>query len=181
MFVWIEAGLGRHIQLLSAEDIATIRKAVFALCYFYDIGLACAKFSVLSFYYRIFGKSNTVFYWLVLIVGFLNLSWVLSTVFSLTFQCTPVRAAYEDVEGSSCLSLGKIYVSSCIISTIVDVFIVTMPVPMLLRLQASKYRRALVTMIFICAYWYVKFNTEQPHKYITHGNIVSSSPLLAAL
>ncbi|EED15800.1 conserved hypothetical protein [Talaromyces stipitatus ATCC 10500] len=152
VFWWIRLGLGRHESTVPLEDLAQASKIVFASGYLFNTGLALPKFSVILFYHRIFGKTTKWFYVLMWVAGALNMAWLITTYFCATFQCSPVRAAWTTVPGSTCIPIGRIYIGTSIVSTIVDLIIITMPMPLLLGLHASKSRRTLVLIIFICGY-----------------------------
>ena len=155
MFWWISLGLGRHEVVVPTEDLAQAGKIVFAAGYLFNTALAFPKFSVIFFYYRIFNRTHRAFYVAMWVAGALNLAWLVTTYFVATFQCTPVEAAWKVVPGSHCVPIGKVYVGTSIVSTVVDFTIILMPIPMLWGLKTSKYRRAFITIVFLCGYWYV--------------------------
>lgn len=155
VFWWIKLGLGRHEQTISPDALAQAGKIVFASGYLFNTGLVLPKFSVLFFYNRIFGKSSTWFYNLIWVAASLNLAWLITTYFCAAFQCNPPQAAWTTVPGAKCIPIGRIYVGTSTVSTIIDLIIILMPVPMLIGLQATKTRRALVLIVFLTGYWYV--------------------------
>jgi hypothetical protein len=154
VFWWIKLGLGRHEATIPLDNLAQAGKIVFASGFLFNTGLVLPKFSVLFFYHRIFGKSHQWFYNLIWVAASLNLAWLITTYFCAAFQCDPPRAAWTTVPGAKCIPIGRIYVGTSVVSTIIDLVIILMPVPMLMGLQATKTRRALVLIVFLCGYWY---------------------------
>ncbi|QKX60761.1 uncharacterized protein TRUGW13939_07907 [Talaromyces rugulosus] len=152
VFWWIKLGLGRHEATISLDDLAQAGKIVFASGFLFNTGLVLPKFSVLFFYHRIFGKSHQWFYNLIWVAASLNLAWLITTYFCAAFQCDPPKAAWTAVPGAKCIPIGRIYVGTSVVSTIIDLVIILMPVPMLVGLQATKTRRALVLIVFLCGY-----------------------------
>ena len=161
VFWWISLGLGRHEIVLPIKNLELAGKIVFASGYLFNTALAFPKFSVLFFYHRIFNKTSRWFYALLWVAGSLNLSWLLTTYFIGTFQCKPVEAAWKTVAGSKCVPIGRIYVGTSTVSTVIDFTIILMPIPMLWGLKTSNRRRALISLIFLCGYWYIIPTTSQ--------------------
>lgn len=93
--LWLRFGLGRHEAWVVAQDpenIVRFYKAIMANEILYTTALACARFSVVFFYYRIFGMSGMRYY-LHFMVAFI-LAWAISSVGFSTFlsSCSSIHS-----------------------------------------------------------------------------------------
>ena len=155
IYWWISLGLGLHAATLPAESLLQTPKIMFAASLLSGVAIALPKFSALFFYYRIFGDTTRWVYRALWLLGGLNVAWLAAALLSTVFSCTPVQASWTKVEGSHCIQQQPWYLGVAIPSTIIDACIMALPMPMLWGLKASKSRRAFVSFIFICGYWYV--------------------------
>lgn len=154
IYWWISLGLGRHASTLPPDDVLQGPKIIFVAAFFYDACIVLPKFSVLFFYYRIFEKTSHWFYVALRVVGTLNAAWFVGGCLSTLFQCVPVEKAWSPIDRGHCFSQPTWFLGTAISSTIIDLCILLMPLPMLWRLQASKARKLLLTGVFLCGYRY---------------------------
>lgn len=155
IFWWIDLGLGKHQATVEPADLAMGPKIIFIATFFYDCNISLPKFSALFFYNRIFGRTNKWFTIALWTVGTLNTGWLLSSLVSTIFQCTPINAAWEVVPGSTCIAQWSWFFGTAIPSMIIDFLILIMPLPILWGLKAPISRRIMVGTIFLCGYWWV--------------------------
>ena len=118
------------------------------------MGIGLPKFSVLFFYYRIFGKTSHWFYVALRVVGAMNAAWFVAAFLSTLLQCMPVEKAWSTVQGGHCFSKWTLYLGTAIPSTIIDLCILLMPLPMLWRLRASRTKKLMIIGVFLCGYGY---------------------------
>lgn len=79
--LWLRFGLGRHLAWVMQDDPKNIEnffKAIVANEVMYTTALACARLSLVAFFYHIFGIS-TMRYFLHGFVAFI-IAWAISTV-----------------------------------------------------------------------------------------------------
>ncbi|KAK8030029.1 hypothetical protein PG993_011320, partial [Apiospora rasikravindrae] len=149
---WIDLGLGKHAATAPEENLAKVPKIIFVGAFLYDCGISLPKFSVLFFYRRIF---ETTSWWLTIAlwtVGAMNAGWLVSALVSTIFQCSPINAAWETVPGSTCIPQWDWFLGTALPSMIIDLCILIIPMPILLRLQAPLARRVKVGVLFLCGY-----------------------------
>ena len=153
-FWWISLGLGKHAATIPPEDLVTGYKL--------NCIISFPKFSALFFYRRIFGRISKWFNIAIWAVGALNGAWLLAVLVTTTFQCTPVHAMWTQGLGSSCIPPWIWFFRSAVPSMIIDIFILTMPLPLLWGLPVRLSRRIIVFVVFICGYGYVFILTISP-------------------
>ena len=86
-------------------------------------------FTIRSFRYAVYGMLFLVF------------TWTAGYFFSHLFMCTPVTVFIEPYYGNNCINETPVFLSVAISSTILDFFVLSMPVPMVLRLHLPLKQR----------------------------------------
>ena len=79
--LWLRFGLGRHLAWVVQDDPKNIErffKTIVANEMFYTTALACARLSLVAFFYQIFGVSSMRYFLHGFV--FLIISWAISTV-----------------------------------------------------------------------------------------------------
>ncbi|OTA63676.1 hypothetical protein K449DRAFT_381414 [Hypoxylon sp. EC38] len=152
IFWWIGLGLGKHAITVPPADLLKGPKIVFIASLLNDFNISLPKFSVLFFYHRIFARASKWFTIAVWTVGIMNVAWLVGAFGSTLFQCTPIHAAWEVVPGSTCISQWGFFFGTAVPSTVIDLFILLMPMPLLWGLQAPVSRRIMVGVVFLCGY-----------------------------
>jgi hypothetical protein len=155
IYWWIDLGLGKHAATVPPEDLAQAPKIIFVAAFLYDCNISLPKFAALFFYRRIFGYVSRWLSIALWVVGAMNAGWLLSALLSTVFQCQPVNAAWQAVEGAECISQWGWFLGTAIPSMIIDFFILVLPLPLLWGLRAPASRRLMVVLVFLCGYWYV--------------------------
>ncbi|KAF2276602.1 uncharacterized protein EI97DRAFT_45390 [Westerdykella ornata] len=98
------------------------------------VGLGCIKASILLFYNGIFSRIRSFRIAVHIMLGIVA-AWVISHTFANIFLCWPVTVLIEPYFGNKCINAGEIWLSNLYTDIIVDVAILIMPIPMVLRLQ----------------------------------------------
>ena len=76
-------------------------------------------------------------------------AWTVSFFFSNLFTCHPVTPLVEAFYHNKCVDGVKMWYSSCYTDIFVDFMILTMPIPMVLRLQLPPKQKAAVLGMFL--------------------------------
>ncbi|KID82699.1 MFS transporter, FHS family, L-fucose permease [Metarhizium guizhouense ARSEF 977] len=97
------------------------------------VGLGLVKSSILIFYKNIF--SVRPFRIAVYVMLGLVAAWTISYFFANLFTCFPVTALIEPFYSNKCIDAVPMWLSVVVTDLIVDIGILLMPVPMVLRLQ----------------------------------------------
>ena len=149
--VRIANGLGKHQTVTPLNEIKNARKIIYIVILIWNAAVAVPKLSALCFYQRVFHQTYRWFSVLLWSIGILNVLWFLAAELSTIFQCSPVKAAYEIVEGR-CIPEWKWQLATTIPSVVIDVMILFLPLPLLARLQVPLRRKLLLIGVFIFGY-----------------------------
>ncbi len=151
---WIRIGLGKHVSQVSDKDLAKGLLLFYAMHFLFDAAISLPKLSALLFYARIFMiPGNTWFTRSLWITAALVIAWLISGISSSTFQCTPVSKAWSPNVPGHCIHLSGWWIGISCSSVIIDFIILILPLPVLWNLQLKRFRKCLVTAVFICGYW----------------------------
>ena len=118
--------------------------------------LAVIKISILLFYRRIFTVRSFRLvnnFALVLVAA-----WGISFTLAIIFQCTPVDTIWKQFELHYlpyCVNQQQVYFAIAISDLILDVFIFTLPLPMVYKLQLPSKQKFAVSGIFLLGSMYV--------------------------
>ena len=129
-------------------------KYYFLQCFVYPIAVTMPKYSALLFFVRVFGvkEISGIFRKSVLVAFGLVTIWsLLAVVISIT-QCTPVRKMYLPLTPGHCHGVSRA-LGIAGASSVIDVYIMLLPVPILWSLHAGRTQKMMLTGFFFCAYW----------------------------
>lgn len=156
-------GFGAHIGTVSKPQLLNLELYLYIGQLFYNVGLTLLKLSVLLFYVRVFTLRKMWFNVTVWVVGGLCIAWVFGISFMAAFKCQPVQKAFNPTLSGTCIDFNATIYATAISNTIIDVFILIMPVPHLWTLQASLARRVSLGVIFLFGYVYVHYHHFSEH------------------
>ncbi|PYI23574.1 hypothetical protein BO86DRAFT_210582 [Aspergillus japonicus CBS 114.51] len=144
IILWLKMGLSNHPGLGFPY--------LFAALFFFNGAICFTKMSAIFFYARVFGVHNRVFRILLWIAGSLVAGWLVSVWISTVFQCRPIARAWNPTLSGTCIELYPWYVSTASLSCLIDLYVLLLPVPLIIRLKTSLRRRLLVLITFFMAY-----------------------------
>ena len=105
------------------------------------------KLSVLHFYTRIFSTNKLAYS--AYAIGAITLAYWLSTFITAFALCTPFAYNWDKlIVGGHCGNISAYYLSTAIVNFLLDVAIVTLPLPILWGLQMKTSRKIALTAIF---------------------------------
>lgn len=148
-------GFGAHIGTVTRPQLLRVELYLYIGQQFYNLGLTLLKLSVLLFYVRVFTLRKTWFKISVWILGALCVGWVFGISFMAAFKCQPVQKAFNPSLPGTCIDYNTTVYATAISNTIIDVFILVMPVPHVWTLQAGRARRISLGIVFFFGYVYV--------------------------
>jgi hypothetical protein len=110
------------------------------------VGLGFTKSSILVFYMSIFrGKLFRITAQVMLAIVF---TWAISFFFSNLFTCYPITPFVEPFYGHKCLNAIAMWYAMSISDLIVDIMILTLPIPLVLQLQLGNKQKVGVLAMF---------------------------------
>ncbi|KAI1403563.1 hypothetical protein F4819DRAFT_495264 [Hypoxylon fuscum] len=130
-------GLGRHIQAVSMSDRQSFLMGDYIFSHFYDVAIASTKLSILALYYRIF--ITDIFRTVVIATAVFVASWLIAMEIVLGLGCRPVQGWWDAAVAATatCVNKAAFTYSTNITNLVIDLWIFLMPMPIILRLQAS--------------------------------------------
>ncbi|KAL9118458.1 MAG: hypothetical protein Q9187_004996, partial [Circinaria calcarea] len=109
--------------------------------------ITCAKLSVLFLYRRLFPPKNLRK--ALIIVGAVVLCYNVAAVFVVIFQCYPIQANWDPTVSGHCINYGHFVLLIGILNILSDVAILSLPLPVLWRLQISRNQKWVLSGIFL--------------------------------
>ncbi|KAJ0426095.1 hypothetical protein BJY00DRAFT_124647 [Aspergillus carlsbadensis] len=147
----LEYQFGRHRGDVPVSDVVGYQKSFIAIQLIYFTNAVLTKSSLLLLYQRIFGIVRP-FRIALAISWFLIIGYFIACVIASIAGCLPVSyiwARYETSPGpGSCFDEVAFFRWNGIANMLLDVLMLTLPLPMVWRMRMSRRRRLLLTGIF---------------------------------
>ncbi|KIW54575.1 hypothetical protein PV05_06926 [Exophiala xenobiotica] len=142
-------GLGKDIWNVPPDNIDIVLKDFYIGEYLYFFIIVLTKLAVLAFYLKVFPQPY--FQKAVYLVIGLCICYFVSFMFVLGFECQPLPFFWEqwrDPSAGTCININAGGWAAAAINIILDVSILTMPVPVILKLQISRQQKLQVLSMF---------------------------------
>ncbi|KAI2637323.1 hypothetical protein GGS21DRAFT_511075 [Xylaria nigripes] len=147
-FLGLTYGSGVHKAELSPDTITNFMKNLWAFMLVWAVAVFSVKIGILLFYWRVF-KRTASFRVSAIIVTFISIAIFLSNFFIYIFQCSPIEKFWKpEVEGS-CINRITFYLVSAIINVFGDVLVLSLPLPIIWRLQTSRSKKWSLSLLFL--------------------------------
>ncbi|KAI0110607.1 hypothetical protein F4776DRAFT_674776 [Hypoxylon sp. NC0597] len=171
----IDGQLGQHqstgpdgMPLLDDPRFVTYEKCKLAVNILSTVGLGFVKSSILVFYMNIFyGKPFKIASQIVLglVVG-----WTISFFFANLFTCFPITPFIEPFYHNNCVDGLALWYAMAISDIIIDVIILVMPIPMVLKLQLPLKQKLGVLVMFLLGATVCAFSLTRALIYVHVGD-----------
>ena len=142
-----QRGLGAPDSLIQASWEDTLKRSVYAFTVLYNPALMATKTAILILYRRMAAAHPFLRYASIATGVIVNLAGLVLTLISV-FQCRPVRAGYEDIDGE-CVDVVSLYLSSAPINILTDLAILLLPLPILTRLRMEFKQKCALVATFV--------------------------------
>ncbi|KAI1662905.1 hypothetical protein F4813DRAFT_342302 [Daldinia decipiens] len=143
-------GLGYHVEeLLMTTPLfyAHFLKLFVAGELLWAAANSSVKFSILSLYTSIFPNQKFVYICYVTMV--INMVYLVTVILETFLLCKPVRYTWDkSIQDGKCTGQDIAYIVAGITNLALDVFVVLLPMPMLLRLHMSLAKKLVVITMF---------------------------------
>ncbi|KAH7073652.1 hypothetical protein BKA63DRAFT_38141 [Paraphoma chrysanthemicola] len=145
--IGMRKSLGVHLPTITdMSRIEDFLKNIFIANILYTLSITTIKLSILAFYWRLFGVTASI---VIYIVTFMSLAWCIAILLCVIFSCIPVQAAWDvTIVGAKCIPLRSIYLGGSIPNVVLDLVLVIMPLPYVMRLHAPVAQRIVLAGIF---------------------------------
>lgn len=120
----------------------------------YNMTMLSIKFSIIYFYHRIFPQRW--FKHALIATGAMVAGTAISQVPISIVPCTPINSQWDSNVEGKCINLGAAILGLAISNIVTDVILLTLPMPLLLRLHVSASQKRLLISIFLLGGWSVK-------------------------
>ncbi|KAI0377676.1 hypothetical protein F5Y04DRAFT_263932 [Hypomontagnella monticulosa] len=143
-------GFGTDIWAIHFDDITFIFKAMYAIFVLYSTCRQLVRLSILFFYHRILGRiplaKRLIQYTFALIIGC-----CVAFDFAIIFACTPVDYFWTRWDGEHeghCININALLWAGGIIALVVDIWVILIPIPFIMRLKLSARKKILAALMF---------------------------------
>ncbi|KAK9769640.1 putative Integral membrane protein [Seiridium cardinale] len=145
---WIPRGLGRHVQTFGPNVKVDLAIALFTCELTYTGVIVFVKFSILALYWRIFNKTSIKLP--IVIVASAVFMWGLAVFLLTLLQCIPTQGYWDKTIDASCnIDSQNFLFAISIPNILIDVAILTLPIPYIRNLHVSKSQKRAIASIFL--------------------------------
>ncbi|KAF2138879.1 uncharacterized protein K452DRAFT_311331 [Aplosporella prunicola CBS 121167] len=147
-------GSGKHIWTVSAPHLVNAFKLLYSYPYIYAACVTTTKFSIILFYFRIFGKtgSNNVFIYPCYFAGILNGLYPIIMWIVMATCCRPISTywnSYVGVGSGECIDVNTFFLALGIMNMVNDVIILVIPIPQILKLHMNTRKKISIVGILL--------------------------------
>ncbi|KAI0526484.1 hypothetical protein F5B22DRAFT_655633 [Xylaria bambusicola] len=147
-FLGLVYGSGVHQADLPASTVVIFIRLLWVYMLIWATGVFSVKIGILLFYWRVFQRTAS-FRMGAMIVTFISTGIFLSNFFTFTFQCYPVQKFWLPDTKGSCINQNAFYLASAIINVFGDIAVLSLPLPIIWGLQASRGRKWSLSFLFL--------------------------------
>ncbi|GKT44541.1 satratoxin biosynthesis SC1 cluster protein 4 [Colletotrichum spaethianum] len=145
--ILVDGGIGLHSGRLTLEQLQFLDRTMVGAEILYVNGVNMYKVALLLLYLRIFPMREVrKGAW---ICGSLTSLWTLACVIAASIQCLPLNTLWEPWKPGTCINLFLTQLCIAVPSIIVDIAILYLPIPHVLKLQMNRAQRILVLFTFL--------------------------------
>lgn len=140
-------GLGLHFEILGPDFVTNFFKLLFSAEIFYTLIICFAKFSILGFYWRIFGVDNTIKLPIYILGGVIT-GWGISVILVSIFQCKPISGFWNRNSPSTCVNNHAFFIGISVPNILTDILLLILPVPYIWKLRRGIAQKAGIAGMF---------------------------------
>ena len=155
MLLLISANLGHHENRTASKRLLLSLKYGYVQKLLYQPAITMPKYSALLFYVRVFGvgADSRVFRMNIVTAAGVVTVWFFWALLFGFLECSPVRKNWLPTIPGHCIRASNWFLGLAAVSTIIDVYIMLLPLPILWRMHTGRKRKMMLTGFFFCAYW----------------------------
>ncbi|KAG4025539.1 hypothetical protein MFRU_055g00120 [Monilinia fructicola] len=128
--------------------VTQILKSITPAEIFYTLSIVFAKYSILSFYWRVFGVTNRLRN-ILIALGVIVTAWGISVIVVSATSCLPLKALWNPEVHGKCVSLTKFYLGISFPNVITDWIMLVIPIRYIWRLQMPNNQKVVVLGLFV--------------------------------
>ncbi|KAK5101415.1 hypothetical protein LTS08_005022 [Lithohypha guttulata] len=144
---WVVEASGVHAWEMPIARYQHFSTVIMVASVLYVPCLGFAKFSILSLYRKISQLKwfNVCIYILMTII----VCYSIGIIFALIFPCQPIPANWDLSVSGKCIDKAAIYLATAAVNVITDFLILTLPLPMVLRLHMPRGKKIGLVILFV--------------------------------
>ncbi|KAE8376222.1 hypothetical protein BDV26DRAFT_282780 [Aspergillus bertholletiae] len=140
---------GHHVQAVSKYEFTVVWKLLYAHVMLYAFCVTCTKTSIIMFYKRIFNLRYSLH-----VALFLIASYFLVVIITINVACDPIPYFWQqytdpDTAVGRCIDIPKFFFGNGIAAVLVDFVILTLPIPIIWKLQMPLSQRLAVIGVLL--------------------------------
>ncbi|KAL8871188.1 MAG: hypothetical protein Q9174_002929 [Haloplaca sp. 1 TL-2023] len=137
---------GIHTWNITIQEFAYNARATAAAVTLYIPAVGLPKISILLFYLRL-NPDRAFRYGTFAIIG-ITVTWIVSVVLAQLLQCNPIPKFWDPLIPGTCININGLYLSNSITNTILDILVLLLPLPMIIKLQVNTRTKLVLVAIF---------------------------------
>ncbi|TAQ83673.1 hypothetical protein B7494_g7999 [Chlorociboria aeruginascens] len=128
--LWLKKGVGKHIEVVALtatgpQGVVMVLKTVVPGGISYTLSILFSKYSILAFYWRIFGLTNLR--WLLIFLTIFVTCRALAVIIASSIFCIPLAALWDENMNGRCINLGNFYVGVEVPNVVTDWIMLIVP------------------------------------------------------
>lgn len=131
---------------------------LFALGIIYSLAAMTIKLSIILLYTRVFSTANTTFRRCIYAAFFFTVALSVTFIVVILASCQPMQffwTQYDGVSEGTCINISAFFVAFSIFNVSLDVYLLVLPIPMVLKLHMSVRKKLIVCALMMLGILYV--------------------------
>lgn len=136
---------------------------LFALGIVYSLAAMAIKLSIILLYVRVFSTANNAFRWFIYAASFLTVALSVVFIIVLLGACQPMQffwTRFDGISEGTCIDLGSFFVAFSVFNASVDVYLLVLPIPLVLKLHMSARKKFIVCALMMLGILYVSVRLQ---------------------
>lgn len=171
----VDHGIGLHSGVLPLENIQYLNRTIIGAEILYCTAVSMYKIALLYLYFRIFPLPE-VRKWGRL-CGFVVAGWTGAVWIAASIQCLPLVKLWEPWREGWCINLFVTQLAIAVPCIILDLVILGLPIPHVLKLQMNRTQKILVMAVFLLGSYVVFTSVYRFRVYLLFTNADASCRL----
>ncbi|KAJ5911450.1 uncharacterized protein N7473_000753 [Penicillium subrubescens] len=154
MMIWVQRGVGTHIYRWGLPGVSHFYINLFVCEILYTLSLCFTKYSILLFFWRIFGSTNIRIP--IYILAFLITAWGLGVILTTCFQCVPIQGLWDYSIKAHCgVNINSFFIGNAVPNIITDWALLILPLPYVWKVQRNNVQKIALCGAFAMGGLYV--------------------------
>jgi hypothetical protein len=124
----------------------------------YAMAAATVKLSIILLYVRVFSTAQTIFRHCIYAAFFVTMALGTTFIIVMLTGCQPLEyfwTSFDGVSEGTCIAFGSFFAAFSVFNVSLDVFLLVLPIPMVLKLHMSARKKLIVCALMMLGILYV--------------------------